>query len=71
MIVYIIQETEGTKNSPDSLIVMINYHLHSENRVINGNYHLWCYETVGSILIIGSYSAVAMMGLENIYLFLY
>ena len=34
MIVYVIQEIRGNKNSPDSLNVMINYHYHGENRVI-------------------------------------
>ena len=35
MIVYIIQEIGGNKNSPDSLKVMLNYHYHGENRAIN------------------------------------
>ena len=34
MIVYVIQEIGGNKNSPDSLNVMVNYHYHGENRVI-------------------------------------
>ena len=34
MIVYVIQEIEGNDNSPDYLNVMVNYHYHSENRVI-------------------------------------
>ena len=34
MIVYVIQEIEGNENSPDSINVMLNYHYHSENRVI-------------------------------------
>ena len=34
MILYVIQEIVGNENSPDSLNVMVNYHYHSENRVI-------------------------------------
>ena len=34
MIVYVIEEIVGSENSPDSLNVMVNYHYHSENRVI-------------------------------------
>ena len=29
-----MQEIGGDENSPDSLNVMVNYHYHSENRVI-------------------------------------
>ena len=35
MIVYVIKEIGGNENSPYSLKVMINYHYHSENRLIN------------------------------------
>ena len=34
MIVYVIQEMERNKNSPDYLNIMVNYHYHGENRVI-------------------------------------
>ena len=34
MNIYVIQKNGGNKNSPDSLNVMVNYHYHSENRVI-------------------------------------
>ena len=34
MILYVIKEIGGNKNSIDSLNVMINYHYHSENRLI-------------------------------------
>ena len=34
MIVYVIQEIGGNENSPDFLNLMVNYHYHSENRVI-------------------------------------
>ena len=34
MIVYVIQQIRGNKNSPDSLTIMVNYHYHDENRVI-------------------------------------
>ena len=33
MIVYVIQKIGGNENSSDSLIVIVNYHYHSENRV--------------------------------------
>ena len=42
MIVYVIQEILGNENSPDSLNVMVNYHYHSEKRVLPGNSHLCC-----------------------------
>ena len=35
MIIYVIYKNGGNKNSPDSFNVMVNYHYHSENRVIN------------------------------------
>ena len=34
MVIYVIQKNGGNENSPDSLNVMVNYHYHSENRVI-------------------------------------
>ena len=34
MIVYVIKEIGGNENPPDSLKVMVNYHYHSDNRVI-------------------------------------
>ena len=34
MIVYVIQKIWCNDNSPDSLNVMVNYHYHSENRLI-------------------------------------
>ena len=34
MIMYVILKNVGNDNSPDSLNVMVNYHYHSENRVI-------------------------------------
>ena len=34
MIIYVIQEIGDNENSPYSLNVMVNYHYHSENRVI-------------------------------------
>ena len=34
MIIYVILKNEGNKNSPYSLNVIVNYHYHSENRVI-------------------------------------
>ena len=34
MIIYVIQKNRGDENSPDSINVMLNYHYHSENRVI-------------------------------------
>ena len=34
MIIYVILKKGGNENSPDSLNVMVNYHYHSENRVI-------------------------------------
>ena len=37
MIIYVIQKYEVTKNSPDSIYVMVNYYYHGENR---GNYPL-------------------------------
>ena len=35
MIIYVIFKNGGNNNYPDSLNVMVNYHYHSENRVIN------------------------------------
>ena len=35
MIVYIIQNIGGNENSQDSLNIMVNYHYHGENRVMN------------------------------------
>ena len=35
MIAYIILKIRGNKNSPNSINVMVNYHYHGENRVIN------------------------------------
>ena len=35
MIVYVIQKNGGNKNSPNYLNVMIYYHYHGKNRVIN------------------------------------
>ena len=32
---YVIQESGGSKNSPDSLNVMVNHHYHDENRIIS------------------------------------
>ena len=34
MIIYVIYKNGGNDNSLDSLNVMVNYHYHSENRVI-------------------------------------
>ena len=34
MIIYVILKNGGNENSPYSLNVMVNYHYHSENRVI-------------------------------------
>ena len=34
MVIYVIQKNGGNENSPDSLNVMVNYHYHSEKRVI-------------------------------------
>ena len=34
IVVYVIQEIVGNENSPYSLNAMVNYHYHSENRVI-------------------------------------
>ena len=34
MIINVIKKNRGNKNSPDSLNVMVNYHYHSENRII-------------------------------------
>ena len=34
MIIYVIYKNGGNKNSLYSLNVMVNYHYHSENRVI-------------------------------------
>ena len=34
IIIYVIQKIKGNENSPDFLNVMVNYHYHSENRVI-------------------------------------
>ena len=34
MIIYVLLKNGGNENSPYSLNVMVNYHYHSENRVI-------------------------------------
>ena len=35
MIIYVIQKIGGSENDPNSLNVMVNYHEHGKNRVIN------------------------------------
>ena len=35
MVIYVIQKNGGNKNSPYYLNVMVNYHYHSENRIIS------------------------------------
>ena len=35
MKVYVFQKIGGNKNDPNSLNVMVNYHHHGENKVIN------------------------------------
>ena len=35
IIIYVIHKIEGNDNSPVSFNVMVNYHYHSESRVIN------------------------------------
>ena len=35
MIVNVIQEIGGNENSPDFLNILVNYHYHGENGVIN------------------------------------
>ena len=34
IIIYVIQTIRGNNNSPNSLNVMVNYHYHSEKRVV-------------------------------------